>query len=242
MAKNVREIKELLDSLKKQCENGLPTVKDLISRLKDPEASKVVEAPFHLSMLLNKYVEMIESRLIPAMDALPPIPQEEEPASHAVVSSPPIPQPLDSAASTPAMDVTGEVETPTSPSLKISTSAADSGGGTRRSIPRYNQRLTVRYSAPGRDKTPHKAFSRDVGAMGLFIMATRLEKTGQPLNIEVDLPEKGAVKMQGTVVWTKWVPPALRATEYPGFAVKIHSAPESWFSYFMSVEEGHGHE
>ncbi len=240
MAKSIREIKMMLNNLKKQCENGLPTAKDIISSLKDPEASKAVEAPYHLSMLLNKYVEMVEARLIPALGALPPVPQEEEPEPQAVESSPPISQPLDSAGSNPVMEVAGELDT--SPSLKISTTEPDTGGGTRRSIPRYNQRLTVRYSVPGRDKTPHKAYSRDVGAMGLFIMATRLEKTGQPLNIEVDLPEKGAVKMQGTVVWTKWVPPALRASEYPGFAVKIHSAPESWFSYFMAVEEAHGHE
>ena len=129
--------------------------------------------------------------------------------------------------------------TPTSPSVKVTLGASDTGGSARRSIPRYNQRLAVRYFVPGRDKSPQKAFSKDVGALGLFILSTRLEKTGQSLNLEVEIPQKGFVQMQGTVVWTKWVPPALRSSDYPGFAVKIHSAPESWFSYFMTIEKNY---
>ncbi len=105
-------------------------------------------------------------------------------------------------------------------------------GHRRREIPRYNKRLPVRFAKPGAAGF-QKAYSRDVGAKGLFILANRVEQPGQQLNIEVDVPDVGSVQLVGEVVWTKWSPPSLRAVEYPGFGVKISNAPESWYNFFL---------
>ena len=105
--------------------------------------------------------------------------------------------------------------------------------GGQRLIPRYNRRLAVRYSLAGPNNKVTRGFTHDIGAMGLFIMANRPEQEGAHLNLELTMPELGTVKMQGVVVWTKWVAPALRGMDYMGFGIKITTAPEAWFNYFM---------
>ena len=105
-----------------------------------------------------------------------------------------------------------------------------------RHFPRYNRRVPVRYSQIN-SRTQVRAYTHDIGAMGLFVLTSKMEKKGLMLNLEVDLPDIGTVKLQGVVAWTKWVPPALRNVQYAGFGVKVSNAPESWFSYFMNQEE-----
>ena len=225
MEKNAEELVRTLLEFKGHCDASLEQARELKKALIEGRLESVVNAPFHLGILLDKYLELIETRLGPALKCMdtPAVEQVKADMAAQAIETPqmanfPDPHPQDP-------DLADVVE--------------DADGATRRTIPRYNQRLPVRYRVPGRDKSAHKAFSRDIGALGLFIVANHLEKTGQNLNIEIELPEHGSISMQGTVVWTKWVPPALRAVDYPGFAVKIHSAPESWFSYFMEVEDAH---
>ena len=109
----------------------------------------------------------------------------------------------------------------------------DTDGRAKRVIPRYHKRLKVRYGNSGKRDLSQRGFSRDVGAMGLFIISTRQEQVGINLDLEVELPNKTIIKMQGSVAWTKWVPPALRSVESPGFGLKITNAPESWFNLFI---------
>lgn len=224
MEKSAEELVKTLFEFKEHCDASLDQARELKKALVEGRLESVVNAPFHLGILLDKYLELIETRLGPALKCM------DSPAVEQVKAS-------------MAAEVEGPADGQRSPELAASDFPSemvdDTDGGTRRTIPRYNQRLPVRYRVPGRDKSPHKAFSRDIGALGLFIVANHLEKTGQNLSFEIELPEHGVITMQGVVVWTKWVPPALRAVDYPGFAVKIQSAPEAWFSYFMDVEESH---
>ena len=110
----------------------------------------------------------------------------------------------------------------------------ESHQGSRRKIPRYTCRVPIAYSGPG-DRTKHKAYSRDVVALGLFIMANRPEKTGNILKIEVLMPDHQTAILQAVVRWTKWVPQNLRSVEMPGFGVKITSATENWYNYFAKA-------
>jgi Tfp pilus assembly protein PilZ len=80
-----------------------------------------------------------------------------------------------------------------------------------------------------------RAYSKDVGAMGLFIMANRPEKKGDQVAIEVDIPEMGTAQIQAVVAWTKWVPQNLRAVDYSGFGVRVTNATENWYTYFMNA-------
>ena len=131
-------------------------------------------------------------------------------------------------------EIIGQIDGELTPTLKtcITAPKPKTRSSGQRLIPRLNRRLPVYYSIPG-SPARVRGYSHDIGAMGLFILANRLEKAGQKLNIEIELPNLGPVKMQGVVVWSKWVPPALRAVEYTGFGVKITQAPEHWFSFFV---------
>lgn len=212
MIGDVEQLKSELTALAGDSKVMLDRLHELSQSLDKDFAEDAVPAPFHFKLILEKVQDLLEDRLLPALVSLPYMDQSQEPAH---------PDPPEVAGFANA-----EAE-----------EAEEPGGETgRRIIPRYNQRLLVRYTVPGRDKTPQRAYSRDIGAMGLFVVANRLEKSGQTIQLEIDLPG-GPVTMQGTVAWTKWVPPALRAVDYPGFAVKIHSAPERWFAYFMAFEE-----
>lgn len=112
--------------------------------------------------------------------------------------------------------------------------AARGKPGDHRAIPRFHHKYPIRYSPLGKSLQWRKGYSHDVGAMGLFILSNRLEKAGQNLVIEIEIPDLGKVRMQGAVVWTKWVPPSLRTVENTGFGVKISQAPENWFKYFLT--------
>jgi hypothetical protein len=217
MIRNVEQLKQELSQLNDRGQAILEQVQDLNQALGNDYAEDAVPAPYHFKLILEKVQDLFEERLLPALQSLPHL----DPTISGKFSVP-----------VEDSDLTGR-RAP-EPEEQQEPKGPDETG--RRIIPRYNQRLLVRYMVPGRDKTFQRAYSRDIGAMGLFVVANRLEKSGQSINMEIDLPD-GTVKMQGTVVWTKWVPPALRAIEYPGFAVKIHSAPEPWFAYFMQFEE-----
>lgn len=118
---------------------------------------------------------------------------------------------------------------------KLASREVESHTGSHRVYPRYVHRWAVQYGLPGQGKI-HKGFTHDIGAMGLFLMSNRQESLGQQIYLDVVVPELGVVQLQGTVVWRKWVPPALRSLEYTGFGVKIINAPESWFTYFAKQE------
>ncbi len=118
---------------------------------------------------------------------------------------------------------------------KLAARETESHSGGHRVYPRYVRRWAVQYGLPGQGKV-HKGFTHDIGAMGLFLMSNRQESLGQQIYVDVDVPGLGMVQLQGTVVWRKWVPPALRSVEYTGFGVKITNAPESWFNYFAKQE------
>ena len=110
-------------------------------------------------------------------------------------------------------------------------------GGKRRAIVRYRRRLTIHYRSPGVDTKMHRGISKDIGAMGLFIVTDHQEQVGRAIYIEATLPDQHVVKLHGTVAWTKWVPPSLAATgNIGGFGVKLTNAPEDWFKYFFQLE------
>lgn len=112
----------------------------------------------------------------------------------------------------------------------------ETSGGKRRGVRRFRRRLKLKYWYPGHENKKHTAYTRDVGAMGIFIVASRLERVGNRLAFTIDLPDVGPIPVQGTVVWNKWVPTPLQTTEYSGFGVQFTYAPEEWFTYFMRAE------
>ena len=105
----------------------------------------------------------------------------------------------------------------------------------RRQTERYQCRMPIHYNVNGRDKRQVKAYSKDAGAMGLFILANRPEKAGEHISLQVEMPDHNMATLQAVVTWTKWVAPNLRSVDMPGFGVKIVSASENWYSYFFEA-------
>ncbi|MDJ0840611.1 MAG: hypothetical protein QNK37_29140 [Acidobacteriota bacterium] len=291
---NADEFKKALASYKETCRNHLEQSKRLLNLLDQDPYRDLVEKPFLLRMVLEKYIDLMDDRLIPtlrsgngeesgpkaevrkpekkvetAARAVPvqtssPKASSDRARSTSDVWTAPKPHSSDIYSPRPSGVAKPQTAEPKQSPVQKQPSAAapkeekkeykrgkpprsfdglkgpaheeDSHG--RRTIPRYTRRLPVRYSVLGRDTTMQRAFSRDVGAKGLFIMANRPEKVGNALDIEVDMPETGMVRIQAIVAWTKWVPQNLRAVDYSGFGVRINTATENWYRYFMELESG----
>jgi len=243
------------------CLENLEKGRGLLEQFDGGNLRGVVEKPFLLKMVLEKYLDLIDERLLPALlldegssekesagGQREPLKQLHAPRKEVKALPKPVAgvaKPLLAEAPPPKLQTTRmSVTTTPPPSMKSDAELLGHGHqgkakekhAGRRVIPRYTRRLPLHYCVLGRDTTMQKAFSRDVGAMGLFIMANRPEKVGNSLEIEIDMPETGIIKIQAMVAWTKWVPQNLRAVDYSGFGVKITTAPEHWYTYFMKLE------
>lgn len=247
---NAEEFKRALLAYKEACSEHLEQGRKLFDQIERKDFDAHIEKPFLLKMVFEKYLDLLEGRLIPAMQvggaqqdapaesakdetAAPPVsfnrtPQRNRPANR-------IDDALSAKATrTPAAESTPSIQEtlPTRPVLMEDRTE----GASRRMIPRYTQRMPVHYTVLGRDTEMITAFSRDVGARGLFIMSNRPEKVGNALNIEVNIPDLGRARIQAVVAWTKWVPQTLRSVDCSGFGVKINTATENWYRYFMEIE------
>lgn len=287
--------------------------KDLLESLSKDHAQKYVDNPLLLSLVLGKYCDLIEERLLPSLPATRESAQDGEgkacvesgtgklnkahsrddfrntdptvPAIRAVPrpepvhkaatgatankaqsnnrvddfrgntqpprpqaagqsqSSPAQPKPTVSAA--PKMPEPVEVPKATSASPRkpivqtcAHTHSTTECGKQRRQTERYQCRMPIHYHVMGRDRREVKAYSKDAGAMGLFIMANRPEKAGEQIALKVELPDHKTAVLQAVVTWTKWVAPNLRSVDMPGFGVKVISASENWYTYFFQAEDG----
>lgn len=233
----------------------------LLEALDNPGVARKISKPLLLKLILEKYIELIDDKLLPAL-----------PQTDSLDASNPD---LDASVGNSSFDNLAS-ETPTDPSIKrprveaLRASAfsqrvepmdpapqsegvprnlnqltneclVENPAGSRRTIPRYKCHMPLNYSMEGPGKTSVKAFTRNVGALGLFITASHPQKVGDLIKIEIDVPDKGKAVLHGVVRWTKWVPQNLRGVDLPGFGVKITSAPESWYSHFLKVPRASSH-
>jgi hypothetical protein len=104
----------------------------------------------------------------------------------------------------------------------------------KRKVPRFRRRLGVRYQAESGAR--RLAFSGDVSADGVFLNSGQVEQPGRTLDLDVDLPGEGLVKLGGEVVWARRVPPPLVTVQRGGFGVRITRAPDAWRRYFKTLE------
>ena len=218
----------------------------MFAALDHGEYKDLVHQPVLLKIIFERYLELMETRLIPALEKNAAM-QATPPQSQASEHNPGFAFPQDQQTGpTAATDATG----PQKPAANVTTSRhnnpasqshhtsdCDTTGKFRRSVPRYKRRLPLQYKILGRDLTPHKAYSRDIGAMGLFIMSNRPEKTGDQIRIDIEVPGAGMTQLEAIVVWTKYVPHNLRSMDYSGFGVRISKATESWYNFFVLQEE-----
>ncbi len=228
--------------------------KFLLEALDDPSVARKISKPLLLKLILEKYLELIDDKLLPALpqsDNLDASNPDLEACNgnssfdNLVNESPTDPSIKASRVETLRASASSQRVEPTSCSYQdgvplnlsqlTNECLVENPVGSRRTIPRYKCHMPLNYSLEGPGKAPVKAFTRNVGALGLFITAGHPQKVGDLIKIEVDVPEKGLAVLHGVVRWAKWVPQNLRSADLPGFGVKITSAPESWYSHFLKV-------
>ena len=250
MANSLDGLRDDLKLFKKHCLQSAEVGKRIFENYDSETVRQLLEKPTLFKLLLEKYLEMVESKVVPNLTG----PFNTDSAGVASATVKPGVNRIAAALSGGATgggtasahkdgirepkhagdhrEADAESKAPIGPAPETMLPVPP---GSRRVIPRYSRRLPLKYSVLGSGTGMLKAFSRDIGAKGLFIQANRPEKTGHQLNIEVVMPEIGLVKIQAVVAWTKWVPQNLRAVDYPGFGVQITNATENWYSYFMNA-------
>lgn len=317
MLKNNSSLKDQLIAFGLQNKKLLEQGKGLLALLDDPATARTVDKPLMLKMVLEKYLELIEDRLLreipdpgshspascqaekmPAVDDFsdtmaPRSPcakakadaekqknandsgsylsakhliddfrgtdpryrpiarksQRNEPATQkpkapknnhrieVIRSNRPAatPQPRQVVrVETPAPQTSAAKPAPATSMHEFAHIGNDTHPGKRRATTRYACHMPLSYRGEPGERTMVKAYSKDVCALGLFILSNRPQKTGDQLAIEVEMPDHKKAVLHAVVQWTKWVPQNLRSVDMPGFGVKITSAPEAWYSYFMN--------
>jgi len=107
----------------------------------------------------------------------------------------------------------------------------------KRNLNRYKKRLSIRFGA---DTPSQLAFSEDVSDHGLFIKTGKVYPLGTILKIEITLPDDDFVFLEGTVRWSKKVPPQLISkVQKAGLGVKIIKFIAGQAAYCEFVAEMH---
>lgn len=106
----------------------------------------------------------------------------------------------------------------------------------QRRTPRFKRRLNVRFrSESGRERS---AFTGDVSRDGLFVTCTQPEAPGRLIEMDIEVPGMGEVRVMGVVAWVKRVPAQLQSVRRGGFGVQIRFSPEEWCSFLEQIEGG----
>jgi hypothetical protein len=104
----------------------------------------------------------------------------------------------------------------------------------KRDIKRIRKRLSLRF---GPDGPTRLAFTEDLSAHGMFIKTVNLCPLGSRVKIELTLPDGNIAQIEGTVRWSKKVPPQMmHLVSKSGFGVKIlkFSAGEENYNHLIA--------
>ncbi len=260
MAHTSESLRSQLQEFAQENQAMLIKGKALLAALDNPGVSRKISKPLLLKLILEKYIELIDEKLLPAlpqtdsMDASHP--DLEDCGGNASFDNLVSESPTDPSVKRPRIEAmraashehnaeenaSAPIEVvPRHLSQLTNDSLVENPVGSRRNIPRYKCHVPLNYSMEGPGKTAVNAFTRNVGALGMFITASHPQKVGDLIKIEIDVPDKGMAVLHGVVRWTKWVPQNLRSVDLPGFGVKITSAPESWYSHFLKTPRASVH-
>jgi Tfp pilus assembly protein PilZ len=70
---------------------------------------------------------------------------------------------------------------------------------------------------------------------GLFVHCPEPERQGQKITMEVDIPGKSAIRLRGSVAWSRKMPKQFARPKSSGFGLIIEHAPEEWFQQLASL-------
>jgi len=88
----------------------------------------------------------------------------------------------------------------------------------------------------------HSGMILDVSASGLFIQTSAAHPPGTRVSVDLNLPGRGQLVLQGSVARRKMVPARLRSVESGGIGVRLDYAPEEFFQLIARVQGASGPE
>ncbi|HSG06131.1 MAG TPA: PilZ domain-containing protein [Nitrospiria bacterium] len=104
----------------------------------------------------------------------------------------------------------------------------------KRDLKRTDKRLFVKF---GKDHPEKIGFTGDISSSGIFIKTNSVFNPGTSLMMELTLPDKKILKMQGKVMWAKKVPPSLhRFTKKSGMGVLIQHPPAEYTAFIAGLK------
>jgi hypothetical protein len=104
----------------------------------------------------------------------------------------------------------------------------------RRRMRRTRRRLQLTLCS--RSLRDQLGFTVDISPWGLQITSARHELApGEPVRLEVGLPEIGNVALTGVVVWAVQAHAAVAPIVQPKAGVRLTQADEAWFQYCLAA-------
>ncbi len=102
----------------------------------------------------------------------------------------------------------------------------------RRGFARKKRRFLVEFSLQG---AACNGFTYDVSATGIFVRSIRLPNPGTFLTANLHLPEGKRIAVQGKVVRSFRVAPALSRLIPSGFSIRLSDTPEDYYQLLATL-------
>lgn len=103
----------------------------------------------------------------------------------------------------------------------------------RRRMPRYPQRLTLRYSTD--DVSWHHSATQNVGPWGMFIHSRQFVVPGDIMELVIELPDGRTLQARARVMWEAVSQAAFQRGRVSGFGVRLESMPEAWYGWIATL-------
>ena len=103
----------------------------------------------------------------------------------------------------------------------------------KRNFGRLSKRLFLKF---GRSTPENIGFSGDISSTGIFIKTTYVLEPGTHVIIDLTLPDNRIIRLEGSVMWAKRIPPNLvRYIKKSGMGVLLDHATNEYTQLIKSL-------
>ena len=82
-------------------------------------------------------------------------------------------------------------------------------------------------------------FTENISPTGIFVRSTHIPDLGATVSLKILLPERGRLRVRGTVVRSYLAPANLRQFIPSGYGVRLNEAPEEYFQLLARLFDLH---
>jgi hypothetical protein len=102
----------------------------------------------------------------------------------------------------------------------------------KRAFPRLKRRLIVDFVCDG---APRAGYTHDVSYTGMFVISAHLPPIGEPLAVVLNLTDGKKIRLDGTVVRSRRIPPPISYSLPSGFSFELAGYSEEYTRYLASL-------